>query len=519
MKKLSLLFAALGITVAMHAQLTASFTVTDNDPAFIFNNTSQGTGTFSWSFGDGNTSAQNSPAHTYTYNGQYTVRLIMTGAGESDTMLQTLTVNNAAPCTPAIQVQDNGGTGNYTFTTNSLPGASSYYWEYDDGMHGYGQSVTHNFSLPGTYDVCITTVGNVAGCGGTQCTSLVVTNGWFCTANFSYAPTGVANEMSFSSLMFSYPGGPYVYAWDFGDGATSAAGTPTHAYSSYGKYEVCLTVQAMGRTDHYCDTVTVANMCDPAFTISDLNAPDYSFILASSDTTGLTFHWDFGDGNSSTSANPAHTYSTPGTYQVQLTVSGNGCTDSLSQTIEYNPASAACGAFFQWYEGNTPNALIIADSSWGSGPLSYAWDFGDGSSSTVQYPTHTYTGSGPYTLCLTISDSVCTATYCDTLLSSGNGGFTVEVISEGELGLHAQAADFSLHLYPNPASGQLNYATAYPDILHIEIYDMRGVRVFNKLLPGTGSIGTANLQNGLYFFVMKEQNGNVLKKEKLVILR
>lgn len=137
----------------------------------------------------------------------------------------------------------------------------------------------------------------------------------------------------------------------------------------------------------------------------------------------------------------------------------------------------------------------------------------------MQYPTHTYTGSGPYTLCLTISDSVCTATYCDTLLSSGNGGFTVEVISEGELGLHAQAADFGLHLYPNPASGQLNYATAYPDILYIEIYDMRGVRVFNKLLPGTGSIGTANLQNGVYFFVMKEQNGNVLKKEKLVILR
>jgi PKD repeat protein len=144
----------------------------------------------------------------------------------------------------------------------------------------------------------------------------------------------------------------------------------------------------------------------------------------------LTYNWNFGDGTSSTSANPSHTYSAPGSYLPSLTVSdGVNATTSSSLTITVTaagnqpPIAAASGSPTS---GTVP--LAVNFSSAGSSdpegqPLSYSWTFGDGGSSTSANPSHTYTAVGTYTVQLTVSDGVnsTTSTSVTIIVSSGNG--------------------------------------------------------------------------------------------------
>jgi PKD repeat protein len=117
-----------------------------------------------------------------------------------------------------------------------------------------------------------------------------------------------------------------------------------------------------------------------------------------------SWNWDFGDGGSSTVQNPTHTYTTPGTYTVTLTVSGPGGSDTETKmgyiTVSHAPPQADFTATPR--SGVVP--LTVQFTSTASGTVTtYAWDFGDGGSSTVQNPTHTYTTPGTYTVTLTVS--------------------------------------------------------------------------------------------------------------------
>jgi PKD repeat protein len=121
-----------------------------------------------------------------------------------------------------------------------------------------------------------------------------------------------------------------------------------------------------------------------------------------------SWSWDFGDGSSSTAQNPSHTYTTPGTYTVKLTASnGSGSdtktgSDYITVTAPPNPPTADFGA--SPTSGEAPLNVSFTDSSTGN-PTSWSWDFGDGTSSTGQNPTHTYTAAGTYTVSLTASNA------------------------------------------------------------------------------------------------------------------
>ena len=117
-------------------------------------------------------------------------------------------------------------------------------------------------------------------------------------------------------------------------------------------------------------------------------------------------HWAFGDGTTSTQANPNHTFNANGTYAVVLTINDsttNSCVDYYMETIVVTgvPNPAQCVAGFTMYPDASDVTLI--NSSTGSN-LSYLWDFGDGATSTQQFPSHTYATSGNYYLCLTVDD-------------------------------------------------------------------------------------------------------------------
>lgn len=146
--------------------------------------------------------------------------------------------------------------------------------------------------------------------------------------------------------------------------------------------------------------------------------PDYAPVTVGFDATGssdgdgtiASWNWQFGDGNSGSGETDIHTYTQPGTYQATLTVIDNdGLQDSDSINIEVYNHSPLAAASADVTSGAAPLPVVFS-SAGSSDPdgstLAYAWDFGDGSTSSDQNPDHTYTGAGTFTANLTVTDNL-----------------------------------------------------------------------------------------------------------------
>ena len=132
-------------------------------------------------------------------------------------------------------------------------------------------------------------------------------------------------------------GFPTEWLWDFGDGETSTLQDPTHEYVAEGAYTVTLTVSnGNGTSDPLIKTnyVTVIPAADIAFTANPLTVDidqDVSFTDESEVTDPTDWLWEFGDGETSTSQNPTHSYDDAGTYDVTLTVTNAVGSESLTK--------------------------------------------------------------------------------------------------------------------------------------------------------------------------------------------
>ena len=208
---------------------------------------------------------------------------------------------------------------------------------------------------------------------------------------------------------------PTSWNWNFGDGTTSTLQNPAHTYATSGVYTVTLTATNPAgsgtKTKTNYITVNVLPAAPDAGTITADPVSGYVPLTVdfSSDSTGtgLTYYWDFGDGSTSTEANPTHQYTNPGTYTVTLTVTDSfGRQDTITITVTVNPLPTAPVAAFtaDVTTGYVPLTVHFTDASTGTG-LAYSWNFGDGSAvSTERNPTHEYTVSGTYTVTLTVTD-------------------------------------------------------------------------------------------------------------------
>ncbi len=215
---------------------------------------------------------------------------------------------------------------------------------------------------------------------------------------------------------------PLTYAWDFGDGSTGSGVMPSHTYSMAGSFEVSLVVN--DGTDDSAAAATTATITEPVANLAPTADPGGPYAsepglaiefdgTGSSDPNGdaLTYAWDFGDGAMGDGAMPTHTYAADGTYTVTLTVN-DGQLDSTPATVSVEiatppanrePVADAGGP----YAGDT-GATIVFDGSGSSDPdgdtLTYAWDFGDGSTGVGVMPEHSYAMAGTYTVGLVVND-------------------------------------------------------------------------------------------------------------------
>jgi PKD repeat protein len=227
-----------------------------------------------------------------------------------------------------VQFTD-GSSGNCC--TNIL----GYQWDFGDGTTSNTQNPNHSYSMPGTYNVCLTTVGlNADGdcCTDEICYDVVVTcDSCECevTADFEAIQEDCEvrfNDLSAGNECTSITG----WDWDFGDGNGSGAQNPVHTYAGSGNYTVCLTVYATADdgtecSDEICYDISVEcedDCCpiemDMAFDINGCEVEFFGF--ANSDCEIIDWDWDFGDGNTANGQNVSHTYGSNGIYNVCLTV-------------------------------------------------------------------------------------------------------------------------------------------------------------------------------------------------------
>jgi PKD repeat protein len=438
------------------------------------------------------------------------------------------TYNVNAQCTSSFSFVDNGN-GNYTFTSTST-GGINFYWYVDNNFLGIGNTVTQTFPN-GTYTICLSIEDSAAGCFDTSCMTIVVTSGSSCTASYTYTNNG-PGSFSFSNTST----GGLTYFWDFGDGSTSTLMNPNHIYPVNGNYYVCLIINDSNQacTDVFCDTIIITNIntgpCNivAGFTATDNGAGNYSFTNTSTGNI-LAYYWNFGDGNTSTTVNPNHTYLANGTYVVTLTIGDSSCYDYYITTITVSGItnSLPCNAAFVIVpdSANTGNVIVYNTSTSSGGNLTYFWDFGDGNTSTLQYPNYTYTTAGPFQLCLIVTDNMCTSTYCDSINSGGTiwkqSGFTINVLAPTATIIEDEVALISsIKTYPNPVKNNLSIELNLTEQLPVEIYvtDLLGNRI-NSILNRTMNVGYNKLQwntsknsNGIYLLNIKTHNALQVKK-------
>ncbi len=195
------------------------------------------------------------------------------------------------------------------------------------------------------------------------------------------------------------------YFWDFGDGSTSTAEFPTHTYSDTGSYVVMLIVNP---------GFTCADTAIGLVSLYNVLTADYDFVSGCSGTPVvftdnsnsteagdiISWEWTFDDGATSTEENPSHEYADGGTYTVVLTVTTDvGCTS----TVTYDVGVDAGPAVEFTVEDVCQNFPIVTDNTTtiATGTITdYLWDFGDGTTSTEDEPTHNYAEAGTYTITL-----------------------------------------------------------------------------------------------------------------------
>ena len=260
-------------TVTVAAALAASFTYSPGSPTagqtVQFTDASTGSPTsWSWNFGDGSTSAVRNPSHAFAAGGSYTVTLTASNAASSSSATRTVLVTGASGVVAAFSVSPaapvEGQAVQFTDTSTGSP--TSWSWNFNDGSTSGAQNPTHAFAAAGSYSVVLT-ASNAGGSSSATRVVAVTAKPADLTAAFSFSPSSpkIGDTVQFTDTS---TGAPLVWLWDFGDGATSTAQNPGHAYGTAGSKTVTLTVSNASGSQSTTRSVPVSDG-SPAVDLAD----------------------------------------------------------------------------------------------------------------------------------------------------------------------------------------------------------------------------------------------------------
>jgi len=389
----------------------ANFTTSVNMSTVNFTNTSTDELSVLWNFGDGNSSAMSDPTHTYAMDGTYTVEITATNNCGTDTYTQTVVINNGP--FSVINYDTNSGCADLTvnFDGSASANTSSYDWSFEGGTPASSTAMNPvvEYASAGTYDVSLIVTDETTN-DTLEMLNLIMVND---------VPSSMATVSSDTMTLYgiAIPDATFntVYTWDFGDGNTAVGDTVLHTYAAENIYEVILTAEnECGSTSDtsYLNLYSIPT-ANYSTSLTSGCAPLQVSFTDNSTIAVTDWEWSFPGGtpNNSTQQNPTVTYADAGTYDVALIVSNPAGTDTLNSTAMITVDDVPEVAFLA-----VNNLTTVTFTNQSTNATSYLWDFGDGNSSMLANPEHSYMQEGTYTVVLTATNACGTVTESQTIV-------------------------------------------------------------------------------------------------------
>lgn len=386
-----------------------------------------------WDFGDGD-SSNLSPTvgHAYPNPGQYDVSLTHVspwGCVSQDLQPQLIEVYEG-PTAAYNYTYDSCEYAAVDFFDASSPNSQgdaivSWNWDFMDGTLETTQNSSHLYALAGSYPVQLA-ITDINGCTDTISDSIQ----WYPkpVIDVSLTDNSGCRPSIISFINNSYPINGYSTIWDFGDGASDTAASPSHIYTQAGVYPIELVITSpLGCTDSFLDTVSIFELPTAQFSSSFdpcvIGAVSFDEQAQSNPAgTPLQFwQWDFDDGTILSAQDTSHLYNLAGDFEVQLIVEDtNSCRDTVVQTVAWHPAPIVAVDVSDSV-GCEPLNVDFINNSYPINGYSTQWNFGDGGSDTAASPSYIYQQPGEYLVHLYIlSPTGCTGDFYDTILVHEN---------------------------------------------------------------------------------------------------
>lgn len=371
--------------------------------------------------------------YIFSDTGTYTVTLIASNPGCSDTMVKPdyITVLPSFPMITQVANTCAGDRGTVILGQASRY-AKTWVWDFGDGTSATyntdSPQITHHYTKSGDFAIKLTTKNN--SCSNSSDTRVLV----LLKQNpvLSSSKTTVCsdesldftlNNLYLSDYSASSPIFRYYYEFQYNDGLRFS---PWY-YSGIDKIPLDGTIPNLMEGKDSIRIITTSQMgCSDTTNfipvrlkgamagfkvVADnqcFHQPVSFFDTSSAQNTTITTRtWNFGDGQTLTTTSGGmvyHTYSTPGSYFVSLSVSdASGCSSNSSNVSHYvsvNGPKAAFSNYGTTFHMDVPIQFYNQTNYYNSYNTTYQWDFGDGSASTDYYPSHIYTKPGNYTITL-----------------------------------------------------------------------------------------------------------------------
>ncbi len=396
-----------------------------------------------WNYGDGSFGNGATSSHTYSLSGTYNVWhyrriLINNNIICYDSAIKTITIA-AGDCNLVANLaitQANTSSNTIYVSNTSTPSHStdSVRYSFGDGTAGSGPSATHSYMQAGTYNVCIrvqqrNNQGQLTNCIKEKCQTVTIAQD-SCALQVNFLMRLDSTAGNLRTYKFTNQSVPLSTTdsirWTFGDGTSSSAVHPVHTYSQAGTYIVCLRVikrnsaATLGCARDICKTLVITECpLQAAYTKKQDSTNWKKFYFTNTSVApaaNTVVLWTFGDGSSATTWNAVHEYATAGRYRVCLKISlGNTCVREICDSVTVaEPCVANSNYSYQRSASNyktysfTPSGLYTN--------ATYTWSFGDGTSSSIPNPTHTYVANGTYIVCLKVNRGAnCESTTCKSI--------------------------------------------------------------------------------------------------------
>lgn len=398
------------------ASFDADITFSCNPTETIaFNNTSSGSASYLWDFGDGTTSILSNPTHVFS-SGTYTVTLCAKTGICIDTVVMPDLIEVGALLTPNFTTNVNNGCENLLINFNDITNNNpdTWFWDFGDGNTSTQQNPSNNYLNPGVYDITLTT--SISG----QCTRTLtypsrievlpkpnidfdIDTAYGCTVPFTVQFTdNTTNAIHWN--------------WHFSNGVTMHGVDPIVTFANYGLYDLSLTIV----NSHGC---AINKAIDSLINIEEISIDISSDVATGCMPLDVVFNdntnsvkpivdwmWDFGDGTSSNVKDPSNQYSSSGAFDVSLeVVNVDGCVSSFTfnnyiivdelPVINFNASQVISCAGYD---------IDFIDLSSSLGTINeWDWSFGDGSVSSIQNPTYQYSLTGTYDVSLVAGVNDC----------------------------------------------------------------------------------------------------------------